>query len=288
MRWYLGCVLCFLTAVVMNTSPEPAGSGTKQSDENPIADPMRSPTFGRTAKEFVPDCRVILFSEILDQVPSDDGRSRGTWFEKTEKEVLVNGKIWLSKDDQPPRVLERYKSQEHERNCAVIEESAEQFRRKMKTIPGTERCFVDGQEYGAEDSKSFFVEGYEETVYVSVSYGRILVTFAGLSASMPLHPVTPPSQAEQDEQRLDGAYQKLISTARPGTLVLVNKSQVTPHPMAKADALIAALKKIPSLAIPVAENPFGEMVYRPLTVDGFFFGPDIVQIFAEQARREGH
>ncbi len=288
MRWYVGCVVCALTAAVMSSSPEPLGSSTRQSDENPIAEPVRSSTFGRTARQFVPDCRVILFSEILDQVASEDGKSRGTWFEKTEKEVLVNGKIWLSKDDQPPRVLERYKSPERERNGAVREAAAEQFRRKMKALPGTGRYLVEGQEYGAEDSKPFFVEGYEETVYVSVKSNYIHVTFGGLRAFMPLHPVTPPSQAEQDEQRLDGAYQQLISTARPGTLALVNKSQVTPHPMAKADALIAALKKIPSLAVPVAENSFGEMVYKPLTVDGFFFGPDIVQMFAEQERREGH
>jgi hypothetical protein len=42
--------------------------------------------------------------------------------------------------------------------------------------------------------------------------------------------------------------------------------------------------KVPSLAVPVAPDIYGDMAYRSLTVDGFFFDPQMVALIMQ---REG-
>lgn len=237
-------------------------------------------------RHFVPDCRIILFGEVLDQVPSDDGKTLGTLIERTDDAVLINGRVWVSKD-QKPRTLARPDEEIHRRGL-VLEEAARQFREQHRKLGST--SYAVGDQVYTETPHPFHVDKYDETVDVAVKPGvcgmeYVYVTYEGTAVGFPLYPVPAPSKKEQEERRLNNAYRAAVNYTRSGTIVLVTHGgSFTPYPMERADALLAALAKIPALAVPVAENPYGEMVYRMLKVDGFTFGPDVVATFAERKK----
>lgn len=237
------------------------------------------------SREFVPNCRIILFGEVLEQVSSDDGKSLGTLIERTEDAVLINGRVWVSKAEKPKQL--KHPDERTQRKGLVIEEAARQFRVQHKKL-GT-KSFAVGDQIYTEMPQPFHVEEYDETVDLAVKPGvagmdYIYVTYDGTTAGMPLNPLPSPSKEEQEERRLDNAYQAAVSDVRPGTINFVDLGGFIAHPLEKAEAFIAAMRKVPSLAVPVAEDIYGEMAYRSLTVDGFFFSPQMVAVIMRAER----
>jgi hypothetical protein len=271
---------CFLFLILIEVFVIAAGSGAEfdkvHKGTNPDTVSYESPMW-----TFVPDCQVILFGQVLEQVTMADQPSPGILIERTEKGVLINDQMWVPAHVESKHSVMPNEAAQQEGN--IIEEAAEQFRRQHKKDESG-RFLVNGTAYG-EMPQPFFVERFGETVELAVKPGiagldYIFVTYQGMRYGMPLHPLPAPSQEEQQKRRLDNAYKMAVNYSRPGTIILVTRSQFTPFPKEKADALIAALQKIPSLAVPVAENIYGEIVYKSLNVDGFFFGPDVVATFA--------
>jgi hypothetical protein len=237
------------------------------------------------ARHFVPDCRIILFGEVLDQVPSDDGKSLGALIERTEGAVLINGKVWVS-TNEPKKTLKRTDEQIHQRGI-VIEEAARQFRTQYKKV--STKQFVAGDRTYADTPQPFHVEKYGKTVDIAIKPGvagmdYIYISYEGSNLAMPLNPLPTPSPEEQEKRRLDNAYQAAVSDVRAGTINFVDLGGFISHPLEKAEAFITAMHKVPSLAVPVAEDPFGEMAYRSLTVDGFFFSPQMVAVIMRAER----
>jgi hypothetical protein len=167
---------------------------------------------------FVPNCRVILFGEVLAQVASEDGKLQGVLFERTADAVLINGRVWVSKDDKPKEPIRTEKLIENERRGAVMEEAARQFRAEHKKV-GAASFVVGSQTYG-ETPQSYHVDRYDKSVTLAIKPGiagmdYIFVRYEGAGAAEPLHPLPGPSPEEQDKVRLDNAYKGAVDDAKP-------------------------------------------------------------------------
>jgi len=242
-------------------------------------DRIYSPTYGKPASKFVTGCEVFHFGEYLEPIEGPDG-TLGYLIEKTDSAVTINGRHHFSPYD-PPRRHIAPPSEKAERGTAVSEQVRAEVRSLAQAHPTREDAYyIKGELY--TDQPRPYVTEKGDTVMLQLSKDWARMVYEDVPLQFPLRPKPAPPKEEQDAFGLDVEYHSLVSSIKPGRIILIGRGYKFIYPLSVASKLKNALAKIPSLAERRHKDLYGEWVYEPLTIDGFQFGYSITADFAEK------